>query len=377
MGDSVKKIAEDQAKKATASIVQKNVPAALQSVVPSISNLMPGSSGRIDPAAEAASLGMTLDQYNNLSTEELNRLKGGSSEPGFFSKAGTAIGNFFSSDPNKADAAYYQTPEERSLAEAKADAAYYTPGTPGQSMFDIYGSKLKKIATPANLETAAGIAGGLGSMYLANQGTKEATAAYDQALADIRNRQDISGEAFNAVADSPEQLAMRAQALKGLSDRASMGLTPEDQAALQGINRQAAQQFKANNATIGQDMARRGMANSGLGLAQSMGAADQALQNQALAGQNQAAQSFATKQGALSNLAGASNTALQSDYARQMGKATNLSAVNQFNAQQKATSAANAAQIQQQKAAAAQAAGTAKGQGVLDITKGAIQTLGK
>jgi hypothetical protein len=395
MGDSIKNLAQQQVQK----VVSNQAPA-LQNIVQQVApqatdalkNLMPGSSGRVDPAAEAASLGMSLDQYNNLSTEELNRLKG-SSEPGFFSKAGSAISNFFTDDPNSgwydtmqsnkataADAAYYQTPEERALAQAKADASYYTPGTPGQSsggVLDAFKSGLKKVATPANLETAAGIAGGLGSMYFANQGTKEATAAYDQALADIKNRQDISGDTFNAVADSPEQLAMRAQALKGLSDRASMGLTPEDTAELQKINRQSAQQFKANNATISQDMARRGMTNSGLGLAQSMGAADQALQNQALAGQNQAAQSFAAKQGALNNLAGASNTALQNDYSRQMGKASNLSAVNQFNAQQKAQSAANAAAIQQQKAAAAQAAGTAKGQGVLDITKGAIQTLGK
>lgn len=393
MGDSVNKL------------ISKNVPAPLQSIakqaapelqslakkaVPSLQSLMPGSSGRIDPAAEAASLGLSLDQYNNLSTEELNRLKGGSSSGGFFD----SIGNFFKDDPNSG---WYDNMQNEAAEKARVQGILNSGGmspadllrandnlssvkssAPESGGFmDAFKTGLKKVATPANLETAAGIAGGLGSMYLANQGTKEATAAYDQALADIRNRQDVSGEAFNAVADSPEQLAMRAQALKGLSDRASMGLTPEDQAALQGINRQAAQQFKANQATIGQDMARRGMANSGLGLAQSMGAADQALQNQALAGQNQAAQSFAAKQGALSNLAGQSNTALQSDYARQMGKATNLSAVNQFNAQQKAQSAANAAQIQQQKAAAAQAAGTAKGQGVLDITKGAIGTLGK
>jgi hypothetical protein len=389
MGDTVDKL------------ISKNVPAPLQSIakqaapelqnlakkaVPSLQSLMPGSSGRIDPAAEATSLGMSLDQYNNLSTEELNRLKGGSSSGGFFD----SIGNFFKDDPNSG---WYDTMKKNSADDdlvkqamaglgdqVKAQSVTGNASSSPSFLDNIgstFGSALKKVATPAGLETLGGIAGGLGSMYLTNQGTKEATAAYDQALADIKNRQDISGEAFNAVADSPEQLAMRAQALKGLSDRASMGLTPEDQAALQGINRQAAQQFKANQATIGQDMARRGMANSGLGLAQSMGAADQALQNQALAGQNQAAQSFAAKQGALSNLAGQSNTALQSDYARQMGKATNLSAVNQFNAQQKAQSAANAAQIQQQKAAAAQAAGTAKGQGVLDITKGAIGTLGK
>jgi hypothetical protein len=147
---------------------------------------------------------------------------------------------------------------------------------------------------------------------------------------------------------------MRQQALQGLSDRASMGLTPEDQAILQGINRQASQQFKAANATIGQDMARRGMANSGLGMAQSIGAADQALQNQALAGQNQAAQSFAAKQAALTNLAGQAGNALQQDYGRQMGKAQNLSAINQFNAQQKAQTAQNAARVLEAKGQAQQ-----------------------
>jgi hypothetical protein len=107
------------------------------------------------------------------------------------------------------------------------------------------------------------------------------------------------------------------------------------------------------------------MASSGLGLAQSMGAADQALQNQALAGQNQAAQSFNAKQGALTNLANTSNTALQGDYERQMGKAKNLSAVNQFNAQQQGNRAVSKGTIQQ-------SAKTAQGQGVQDIVKGVI-----
>jgi hypothetical protein len=363
--------------------LQDQISAAAKNV--NLSDLNPFSGGtssgttRISDDDIRNKLGMSPEQYYSLSGAEKAKADDILMPKSFMSK----VGDFFTDDPNSGwfdnwrneqNLKQYDT-NPLSPADLKRmdDTNLNQPSADG-GYLDAFKAGLKKVATPASL---AGIAGGLGSMYLTNQGQKESKAAYDEALADIRNRQDISGDAFNAVSDSPEQLAMRAQALKGLSDRASMGLTPEDQAELQKINRQAAQQFKANQATITQDMARRGMANSGLGLAQSMGAADQALQNQALAGQNQAAQSFAAKQSALNNLAGASNTALQSDFTRQLGKASNLSAVNQFNAQQKATSAANAAQIQQQKAKAAAEAGAAKGQGVQDIVKGAVGILGK
>lgn len=293
-----------------------------------------------------------------------------------------SIGNFFKDDPNSG---WYDNMQKEAAEKARIQSIMNSGGMSPADLLrandnlpnaqtassssggigDIFSKALKKVASPVGLETLGGVAGGLGSMYLNNQGTKAATAGQDQAQELIRQASAADLENIGKVGDSQEQLAYRQQAMKGISDRASMGLTPEDQAALQGINRQSAQQFKANNATIGQDMQRRGMANSGLGLAQSMGAADQALQNQALAGQNQAAQSFNAKQGALNNLAGASNTALQSDYARQMGKATNLSAVNQFNAQQQGARAANKGTIQQD-------AKTAQGQGVQNIVKGVI-----
>jgi hypothetical protein len=299
--------------------------------------------GRVDPASEAARLGMSLDQYNNLSFEELNRLGSvnGSSSPGFFSGVGDSISNFFSGDPtsNLRDSqGDYEASQAANLANLRSGQEGYEDSLkPGMmsNIGNVFGAGLKKLATPQYLSAGANIAASLYGQNQAQKGVDQQLSAYDQALAKVQDAQLMSGESANAISDSPEQLALRSQAMKGLSDRASMGLTPEDQAALQGINRQSAQQFKANNATIGQDMQRRGMANSGLGLAQSMGAADQALQNQALAGQNQAAQSFAAKQGALNNLASASNTALNSDFNRQLGKAGNIDAVNRFNAQQK------------------------------------------
>jgi hypothetical protein len=224
------------------------------------------------------------------------------------------------------------------------------------------------IQTPQGLSTIAGLGAGLVGMNMNKQGTEAALGGYDQANQELQAARAADLENYGKVGDSQEILAQRGQAMKGLSDRASMGLTPEDQAALQGIQRQSANQFKAANATIGQDMSRRGMANSGLGLAQSMGAADQAQQAQALAGQNQAAQSFAAKQGALTNLAGQSNSALQGDFSRQMGKAQNLSTMNQFNAQQQSQNDINKAKV-------TQAAQGVKAQGVTDLTKGAINTL--
>lgn len=231
-----------------------------------------------------------------------------------------------------------------------------------------YGKALGAVASPAGLSTIGALGAGLVGMNMNKQGTEQANAAYDASLNKFQQATDANTALYGGVADSPEQLAMRQQALQGLSDRASMGLTPEDQAALAGINRQASQQFKANQATIGQDMARRGMANSGLGMARSMGAADQALQNQALAGQSQAAQSFAAKQGALTNLAGQSNAALNADYTRQMGKAANLGAVNQFNAQQQAATLQKQGEMRQ-------ASQGAKAQGVQNITQGVLGAL--
>jgi hypothetical protein len=243
-----------------------------------------------------------------------------------------------------------QNPWYKQLYKGALDKA----GGAGSAIKNFATSDLGKKLGGAALETGAGL---IGQSQL-RRGQEQYLTSYDEALKRVQEAQKVSPEMFNAVKEDPEQMAMRQQALKGLSQRAEMGLTPEDQAALASINRQAANQFRANQATIGQEQARRGVQLGGLGLAQSMGAADQALQNQALAGQNQAAMSFQAKQNALQNLGNQTNQALQSDYARQIGKAENLSHLGQFNAQQQAQAnqlAANTmlgkGQLQQQIAA--------------------------
>lgn len=338
-----------------------------------------GSATRVTPEDIRSKLQMSPEQYYNLTGEEKTR-----ADKVLMPSSGSSWWNdLITDDPNSG---WYDNIQNEAAEKARVqgivnsggmspadlrrseDTNLLSSATGGgflDSAKDAFSGAYKKLASPVGLETLGGLAGGLGSMYLNKQGTNAALAGQDEAQNLIRQATAADLENFGKVGDSQEQLAYRQQAMKGLSDRASMGLTPEDQAALQGINRQAAQQFKANNATIGQDMARRGMANSGLGLAQSMGAADQALQNQALAGQNQAAQSFNAKQGALNNLASASNTALQGDYTRQLGKAQNLSAVNQFNAQQQGMNAAKKGSIQQ-------VAKTAQAGGVQNIAKGVI-----
>ena len=353
-------------------------PEQLASVAKSVgANLMPDSSGRIDPDAEAASLGISRYDYDNLDTDALNRLKASkSSGPSWWN-------DLITDDPNSGWYDNWQNEKaEKSRIQSilnsggmspadlkRADDAALMVQNATPSAFDgiknAFGGALKKIASPVGLETTAGVLGGLGSMYLNNQGTKAAIAGQDQAQELIRQATAADLENIGKIEDSQADLAYRKLGTQQIADRATMGMTPEDIAELQKVNRQSAQQFKANNATIGQDMQRRGMANSGLGLAQSMSAAEQALQNQALAGQNQAAQSFAMKQNAATNLANMSNTALTNDYNRQMGKAQNLSAVNRFNAQQQGTAAANKGTIQQ-------GAKTVQGQGVQDIAKGVI-----
>jgi hypothetical protein len=295
-------------------------------------------------------------------------------------------------DPNSPQA-QYEAQQKAKLDEMRQSQGEYEASQQPSWYEDLYKGALNKVGgagkflgsdTGKNLASAGlNIGAGLIGQGQLRKGQEQYLGSYDEALKKVQDAQKISGEAYGAVKEDPEQLAMRQMALKGLSERAGMGLTPEDQAALSSINRQAANQFQSAQANISQDQARRGVQLGGLGLAQSMGAADQALQNQALAGQNQAAQSFAAKQTALQNLGNQTNQALQSDYARQMGKAENLSAVNKFNAQQQAQanqSAANAmlgkGQLQQQVAAGKAASTGQIGQtvaGVINPNKPAQQ----
>jgi hypothetical protein len=200
-----------------------------------------------------------------------------------------------------------------------------------------YGNSIGKISgqTLGNLGIGAlGTAGAMAAYNKGNQGLN-AASANQQAALDAANRLNILQDPEVAkIQDNAQQLAARGTALQGLQDRATMGLTPQDQADLNNIRNQSNQQFQANQNQISENMARRGMGNSGMGLAQSLGASQAQLQNTSQQGDQLAAMSFNAKQNALNNLANNTNQMLTSDFNRNQVKANATDSVSQFNTNQ-------------------------------------------
>jgi len=147
------------------------------------------------------------------------------------------------------------------------------------------------------------------------------------------------------IQDDAANKAYLAQATKGLADRAAMGLTPQDLADLEKIRNQQNQTFQAQQNQISENMARRGMGNSGLALAQQMGASQQAGQQAAQNATDLSSQMFQAKQNALSNLANTAGSALTGQFNRDYSRANATDAVNQFNTTQQTN--ATTAQRQQ------------------------------
>lgn len=177
-------------------------------------------------------------------------------------------------------------------------------------------------------------------------GSKAAADDYSAAEATQRQAADLAGtyeatgpSQMALIQDNPEMLALRQQALKGIQERASMGLTPEDQAMLRQAQNKANQQFQARQAQVQSDMGRRGLGNSGLNLAAQMSGNQAALQNQSESADRQAALSFQAKQNALANLGTQSANALTQDFSRDEARASAADKFNLENIQNKMNAA--------------------------------------
>lgn len=286
-----------------------------------------------------------------------------------------------------------QQPYEKAANDAEygdyvsqAGNSAIAPPTMMDKISGAFGSAGKALASPfsgltgtQNTALAAAGLGTLGSVlgYKAGQAGQNAAMANQQAALDAANRLNVLKDpTVAAVQDNAQQLAARSTALQGLQDRATMGLTPQDMADLNNIRNQSNQQFQANQNQISENMQRRGIGNSGMGLAQSLGAAQAQQQNASQQGDQLAAMSFNAKQNALNNLSNTTNQMLTSDFNRNVTKAASTDAVSQFNVNQQ-SARDKAVQAQQNAMAQANIAkGTAQAQGIAGITQGIATGIG-
>lgn len=227
------------------------------------------------------------------------------------------------------------------------------------------------------LPAAASVGGSVLGYQQSKKGMEDANRFYNQAL-DTASAPayTVSDEMFKGIEDNPDMLAARQEALTGMRERATMGLTPSDMLELNKIRNQSNQQFQAQTGQIQDQMAKRGMANSGMNLVQQQMAAQQQANQNAEAGDRQAAMAFENKQNALKSLGGMSSDYLNQDFTRSMNKAQNLDAINRFNAQQQATRQSNLVNAQSGMGNIKQQQGAAKGTGLEKIGTGIGGALG-
>ena len=136
---------------------------------------------------------------------------------------------------------------------------------------------------------------------------------------------------FEEIAISAPVIANQAKALDMLSDRADMGLTPEDEAELNMIRREALGSGEAANQRVLQNMAERGILGSGQELAMRQAANQQASQNMAEMGDRQAAMSFQNRMNAINSLANQASSQRKQEFGEQADVARARDLFNQYN----------------------------------------------
>jgi hypothetical protein len=221
---------------------------------------------------------------------------------------------------------------------------------------------------------AAAIGGGLGalgSIYGARQAKKSAEAAMAQqadftnkALAALEKVGIPAEEAMQITLETPElvfqyapeleqqfpdiksqleniEIDPRLQeaqttALSGLSERAEMGLTPEEKAELDNIRRNAMSVGSAQRESALQTMDRRGLGGSGMELISQLEAAQSAQDAAGQASQAEASEIFKAKQAALQNLGAMAGSQRSQQFGEQAKQASAADIISQFNRNQQA-----------------------------------------
>jgi hypothetical protein len=146
---------------------------------------------------------------------------------------------------------------------------------------------------------------------------------------------DLKSQLVEIEAD-PRLAEAQATALTGIEERAAMGLTPEEAAELDAIQRQAVAAGSAQRASGLQSLERRGLGGSGMELISQREAAQATQDALAQASQEKAAQSFAAKQAALQNLANIAGSQRSQQFGEEAQKASAADIIAQFNRQQQA-----------------------------------------
>jgi len=149
--------------------------------------------------------------------------------------------------------------------------------------------------------------------------------------------EQLDPSAMEGVAAPEELKAAQMGALNTLLAQSEAGgLTPEDEAELNDIMREAAGVGQSRDAAILQNMAERGVAGSGMELATRLKSSQDAQQQAAKQAEARAAMAFANKQSALDKIANLSGQMRTQDVGEQTQKAQAADLINQFNLQQRA-----------------------------------------
>ena len=212
---------------------------------------------------------------------------------------------------------------------------------------------------------------GAGATYFLTKDQRDAAERAQQEATNLSKQMSyLQDPTVAQIQDDAQNKAYLSQALKGVSDRAAMGLTPQDQADLEKIRNQQNQTFQAQQNAIQENMARRGMGNSGLALAQTMGASQAAGQQAANNATDMASQMFQARQNAAGQLANTAGSALNQQFSRDTTRAGATDQVNQFNTNLQNQRNVNMANAAQNNVKFQQQAGQNKAQSIGGIAQG-------
>jgi len=162
--------------------------------------------------------------------------------------------------------------------------------------------------------------------------TLEKLALESPELVGLLDAEQLDPSAMEGISTDPRLQENQMAALEAMRERAEGGLSTQDRYMMEELMGQAGAQEKSQRAAIEQDMAERGMDDSGQSLMmklQNQQASANQGRKQAMQMANQAAQG---KQSALANMANMSGNMQNADFSRQAQKASARDAIAKANA---------------------------------------------
>lgn len=155
-------------------------------------------------------------------------------------------------------------------------------------------------------------------------------------IPELEGKTEQVRDTFLANVAVPEEFkSAQLEALRGIQSRTEQGFTPEEQAQINQVMRNARGEAQARDAAILQNLAQRGMGGSGAELIARLGANQQAQQAAALQSEQLAAQASANKMAALQNLGQMATGLRGQEVQEQSDVARARDAIEQFNTQQR------------------------------------------